>query len=126
MNGDVSSVWYWLRVGGFWLQATIIGGFITILLILGVFVKVRPAKLFGLFVGYALFTFILFILLRLLLAEPSHNEVFTLALLVALPLLYIGNALFEWGYRKTVGASPFDPRYDGLSFSEKRKKRTRD
>jgi hypothetical protein len=126
MDGDITSVWFWLRVGGLWLQATIIGGFFTILLILSIFVKVRPAKLFGLFVGYALFTFILFILLRLLFVEPSHSEVFTLALLVALPLLVISNALFELGYRKTAGAPQFDPRHDGLSFSEKRKKRPRD
>ncbi len=126
MDDDISSVWYWLSIGGLWLQATIIGGFFTILLILGVFVKVRPAKLLGLFVGYFIFTFIAFLLLRLLFPDPTNNEIFTLALIVSLPLVFIGNTLFEYGYHKTIGAPHFDPRYDGLSFSEKKRKRPKD
>src|SRR5690349_12926203 len=105
MDGDFSSVWYWLRVGGLWLQATIVGGFFLFILILAIFVRVRPAKLFGLCVGYFIFTFFTFIMLRLLIPEPTHNEIFTLALLIALPLIFIGNTLFEYGYRRTLGAA---------------------
>ncbi|MFN8371788.1 MAG: hypothetical protein U0694_02780 [Anaerolineae bacterium] len=120
---DLSSVWTWLRVGGLWLQATIIGGFFTIILIMAIFVRVRPAKLFGLSAGYFMFTFVIFLLLRLTIAEPSHSEIFTMALIVSLPLVFIGNALFEYGYRKTIGAPTFDPHYEGLSFSEKKRRR---
>ena len=126
MDCDIASVWCWLRVGGLWLQATIVGGFFTILLILSIFVKVRPAKLFGLAVGYFMLTFITFIVARLLIPEPTHNEIFTLALLIALPLVFIGNALFEFSFRRTVGAPQTDPRYQGLSFSEKKRKRYKD
>jgi hypothetical protein len=122
-SGELSSVWYWLAVGGIWLQATIIGGFVSIILASAIFRKVPAPKLFGLSVGYFMFTFVAFLLLRLLNPDPSNNEVFTLALIVALPLVFIGNALFEMGYRKTIGAPTFDPRYEGLSFSEKKRKR---
>jgi hypothetical protein len=126
MDGDIASVWYWLQIGGLWLQATIIGGFFLFILIMAIFVRVRPAKLFGLTGGYFLFTFVIFITLRLLIAEPTHSEIFTLALLIALPLIFIANALFEFSFRRTVGAPQLDPRYQGLSFSEKKRKRFKD
>lgn len=126
MDGDISSVWYWLKIGGLWLQATLIGGFFMIILIMAIFVRVRPAKLFGLCVGYFMLNFTAFIVLRLLIPEPTNSEIFTLALIVALPLIFIVIAIFEFVFSKTIGAQQLDPRYQGLSFSEKKRKRFKD